>query len=1664
MADPSTYTVGWICALTTELVAAKSFFDEEYEVNLDVQAPGDNNSYSFGRMGKHDVVVASLPRAEYGIAPAASVARDMLRTFPNIRVGLMVGIGGGAPRPEHDIRLGDVVVSVPSGAKGGVLHHNRGKTIQQQEFQLTGSLNQPPQFVLTAVGALEVDYEGQGHELNERIEEALSKRPRLKKRYARPTTETDRLYESSHIHSESPKSTACKDNCGEENLIIREVRGDDDDDPMIHYGLIASSDMLMKDATIRDKLASDEGVLCFEMEAAGLMNHFPCLIICGICDYADSHKNKEWQGFAAVTAAAYAKELLQKIAPTKIQTEKPLAKVISELGIKLENITTHVEDINDTVNTLHADNRRAEIERWLKPPRVSTNVEKAKMRRHDGSGQWFIDSSAFQEFKAGSRQHLWLHGLAGCGKTVLSSRILDDLRDTSDTITLAHYFDFNDVKKQSLDGLLRSLAFQLYRQGSSATSSPLDQLFTSYEGGSTEPDILDLESCVSAMFKAVGQALILIDALDECTCRKFLLPWIGRTGSESIRFILTARPENDIRTHLYHFFGVENCVDLDKASIDRDIKSYVLAILETDPRFTEKGLSRELRTEISNKIGCGADGMFRWAACQMDDIAECLSPNDVQKCLKTLPRDLKETYNRMLERIHPGYRSDSIRLLQFLIHHSGPLPIDLGVEIVATRMDHVQKRPRFDIGNRPFNSLSIERYCPGFISVIEVKDSGQKEIHISHFSVQELLLEYEEFSKEKSAVAITQTFLAYLAGIEGPLYRMPFDFPLAMEAAWNWPVSALVAGLEEDTVEMAAEFLSNDKMVTRWYRICIPNPELPLEVPRTILGITVTKYFEPPSPTTSGLEHACKTGHLGIIRRLIQISETRVDKREIETSLRVAAVEHMELHWRDWGIPQRTPNRFFNLLFSDGIESLDPQLWRSMLQSFLSIGFYYGHLDMVKQSIEAGADIETFVKRFGCRFVNHGGLHHLEVSKFLRKWASDPEYWESLLRISIEFDDSETVEALLDEMPDGCSAYKVLEAASFRKREDLVRLLLQKGTVFDNNFINLAPGRENIMQALLDHGYDVSRELQLGGPLATVLHPKNQRLREIICNAAIANPKVSERAKDVLKAALDSKNNEFVEYLCDQNPLVICQARYSDLQCIDTFFEVLLGEHRHFFQLLIKRGTKDFVKVLGAPLSPLIIAAFNGHADIVEELIESGIGMVSEQLMLYCAITEGHEQVLQVLLDHDFNLNARFDSPWLENRVRFSRRNRGILDRAELSRIAADLPPRFKPAQDTGQDGVNMALWWALLGEKDVIVQMLLDHGAEFHGIDLKCNTALHLASLAGFQQTVRALLKKGADIHAVNKAGRTPLHVASVHVAQMLVDAGADIEAKDNRGWTVMHHASKLGDVSMLRFLASHGADFSARTADSLNALHVARSPIGIGETFGCLIENGVDVMDVDEEGSTLLHKACLASYVASVRLLIKAGLSIHARDNKGRTPLHRALELMSVTSLALVSYLLDRGACVNARDNQGCTALHHTIDLRQDISNICAWITELILDHGADINARDINGETAVFRAFSNRDDFDPAKLLLERGADVNIPNNKGDTILHQGSDGNLGLLKMLLGHGGDVNALNNKGESPLASALMRGKRAEQVADMLVSWGAKDIRNGQEQNKYEL
>lgn len=335
MSDPRNYTVSWICAILPEFVAAQEFLDEEHEGPSHV-ASGDNNTYCLGRIHKHNIAIAALPDGRYGTSTAVAVATSMLHSFPNIRIGLMVGIAGGAPTADDDIRLGDIVVSAPRGDQSGVFQYDFGKTIQGQKFHYTKHLNKPPTAVLTAISSLRAKHERRGHNIAAAVQERVAKLRRPKD-YSRPDAATDVLYRSEIIHVENERlcATACGTSTVE--VVPRNPRDEDeDDDPTIHYGLVASADQLMKDATVRDRLASEKRVLCFEMEAAGLMDNFPCLVVRGICDYSDTHKNKAWQGYAAMTAAAYARELLYCVSPSQLELEKTVSEAIA-LGMCLND-------------------------------------------------------------------------------------------------------------------------------------------------------------------------------------------------------------------------------------------------------------------------------------------------------------------------------------------------------------------------------------------------------------------------------------------------------------------------------------------------------------------------------------------------------------------------------------------------------------------------------------------------------------------------------------------------------------------------------------------------------------------------------------------------------------------------------------------------------------------------------------------------------------------------------------------------------------------------------------------------------------------------------------------------------------------------------------------------------------------------------------------------------------------------------------------------------------------------------------------------------------------------------------------------------------------------------------------------------------------------------
>jgi nucleoside phosphorylase len=296
------YTVGWVCALPIELAAAQEMLDEEHD-DLDQNA-NDSNIYTFGNIGKHNVVIACLPAGQMGTSSAAAVAVQMKSSFGAIRFGLMVGIGGGVPSAEADIRLGDVVVSQPQKGHGGVVQYDFGKTTPNG-FERTGFLNTPPTILLQAVAKLRARHFRRRSNLTEYLI-TLNKQPV----FARDKAGPDILFQTAYDHEGGPTCGPCS----KDKVVERPAR--ESSEVTVHYGTIASGNQVMRDGRTRDQVSMDfGGVFCFEMEAAGLMNSFPCLVVRGICDYSDSHKNKDWQAYAAGTAAACAKEVLT-IIPT----------------------------------------------------------------------------------------------------------------------------------------------------------------------------------------------------------------------------------------------------------------------------------------------------------------------------------------------------------------------------------------------------------------------------------------------------------------------------------------------------------------------------------------------------------------------------------------------------------------------------------------------------------------------------------------------------------------------------------------------------------------------------------------------------------------------------------------------------------------------------------------------------------------------------------------------------------------------------------------------------------------------------------------------------------------------------------------------------------------------------------------------------------------------------------------------------------------------------------------------------------------------------------------------------------------------------------------------------------------------------------------------------
>ncbi|GIC89471.1 uncharacterized protein Aud_005886 [Aspergillus udagawae] len=522
------YTVALLTPLEIELSAVRYMLDEEHQPLP--SAHGDPNNYVLGRLCQHNVIIASLPAGYQGTISAAVVARDLARTFPSVTLRLLVGIGSGVPSDTTDIRLGDVVISVPTGIQGGVVQYDLGKQTTTG-FQRKGFLCPPPNEWLAILPKMQSDHRVRTNMVSSHIGDMLRRFPALSE-YKRPSPEMDILFKSDYDHCIDQPT--CQ-SCDRQKAVPRRKRSALDR-PFIHYGVIASGDRMMKNAKERDMISkSSEGAICFEMEAAGLMNDFRCIVVRGISNYADSHRNDIWDPYAAAAAAALAKELLSYL---EVSNSKCYVMIISRgamrkltKDVKMRAATIQSPRATAALKAFYTEGKRLNIERisgqqlpmshcYINLALVKRSLEvsenhqsfslMSRLKVQAEKESDIIPLPSLFEPRTGSSQtpsvpkRILIEGRAGVGKTTLCKKIVYDHLHHQ---MWSHLFDW--VLWVPLRKLRRRLEM--------AVAYNLESMFYD-EYFSQQPDGKDLARALSQAVNdpsLSNRVLFLLDGLDE---------------------------------------------------------------------------------------------------------------------------------------------------------------------------------------------------------------------------------------------------------------------------------------------------------------------------------------------------------------------------------------------------------------------------------------------------------------------------------------------------------------------------------------------------------------------------------------------------------------------------------------------------------------------------------------------------------------------------------------------------------------------------------------------------------------------------------------------------------------------------------------------------------------------------------------------------------------------------------------------------------------------------------------------------------------------------------------------------------------------------------------------------------------------------------------------
>ncbi|RAH63890.1 natch and ankyrin domain protein [Aspergillus aculeatinus CBS 121060] len=551
MASLDEYSVGWVCTLPIEVEAAKASFDCIHEnllppdLNLN---NNNNNNYILGSLQGHKVVLAfpncrACDDGEEDDKPSlADVATQLQANFTAVRIILVVGIAGAAPKTNEDIRLGDIVVSNSAVGLPSAIQYAANEEHMEDRHLRDRALGRPTSsLLLTATRKAETAAIFGDSKIDQYLGDIVRKDPVV---FSRPGPEPDLLFQPNYDQTTTDYRESARRDCdpGEDrSRQPRETQG-----PTVHYGLIASGHHAVRHGTTRDTLPYKQNVLCSETGGTGLKDAAQYLIIRGICNFADSHRSKLWHPYAAVTAAAYAKEVLSfipKVSKTVPLTPNPEAgPILSALLLT-----------------------RPEVDR--------KSLIVLKGRRADGTCKWLPQHPRYREWLSNPNQPLlWISGGPGKGKTMLAIYITEVLESvgggggiTGDV--LLYYFCSNrDKNRNSALTILRGLIHHFVA-------------------------LWSVKELLGQFLDAVG------NYLSEA-------PKLGRPR---LKLILLSRPHPAISgSRLGQYLHIK--LDDSNADTADDVKRYITA--KVTELATEQNLSDEMIAQVRQALLAGADGTF----------------------------------------------------------------------------------------------------------------------------------------------------------------------------------------------------------------------------------------------------------------------------------------------------------------------------------------------------------------------------------------------------------------------------------------------------------------------------------------------------------------------------------------------------------------------------------------------------------------------------------------------------------------------------------------------------------------------------------------------------------------------------------------------------------------------------------------------------------------------------------------------------------------------------------------------------------------------------------------------------------------------------------------------------------------------------------------------